>query len=334
MQNQYQHIAKQIEKMVTDKIVPGVSYAIIDHDRIVKNVLGEAEIKPHHEKLRPEMIYDVASLTKVVGTEILIGQLVEANQLSYDQPVVEILPQFFDSRVTIRHLLTHTSGITGYIPHRNELGTRELLRAIYTLKIGPDFNQKVVYSDLNYIFLGLIVERLLHVPVQTAIKKKVLEPLNLRHSTFHPDPLSCVPTEWTLQTGLTRGMVHDPKARILGAHCGSAGLFSTLNDLTQFVSWLLAPEKQPGVLKKQTVNALFANQTANSNLTRSFGWGLIKQSDHWILKHSGFTGTMLLVDAVQHRGLIFLSNRVHPTAKNQIYFKYRQAVIEAFLQNN
>ncbi|GEN95671.1 serine hydrolase domain-containing protein [Pediococcus ethanolidurans] len=338
MNDQYSNIEKQIKKMVAQKIVPGVSYAIIDHEKIIKKVLGKAEIKPQSRLLRPKMTYDVASLTKVVGTEIVISQLVEAGKLSYDQQVVTILPNFFDSRITIRHLLTHTSGITGYIPHRNELSTTALLKALFTLEIGPDFNQKVVYSDLNYIFLGLIVERILHTPVQAAITEHVLKPLNLFHSEFDPDPLSCVPTEWSDQGGLIQGTVHDPKAQILGAHCGSAGLFSTLDDLTKFVNWLLHPEMNTTVLKSETVKQLFKNQTANPKLIRSFGWGLIEQVDdgngHWVLKHSGFTGTMLLVDATRQQGLIFLSNRVHPTADNQIYFSYRQAVIDAFLQTD
>lgn len=337
MSEPYQNTEKQIKKLVSQRIVPGISYAIIDHEQVIKKVMGDSEVKPKHFQLQDGMTYDVASLTKIVGTEILISQLVEEGQLSYDQQVVKILPNFFDAHVTIRHLLTHTSGITGYIPHRNELSTRELLQALFTLEIGPDFNQKVVYSDLNYIFLGLIIEHVLHTPVQVAITERVLTPLKLTHSTFAPDPLICVPTEWTAKTGLIRGTVHDPKAQILGAHCGSAGLFSTLGDLTKYVTWLLHPETNPSVLKKQTVNQLFENQTANPDLIRSFGWGLIKQTDngedHWVLKHSGFTGTMLLVDTTRQQALVFLSNRVHPTADNQIYFTYRQAVIKAFLKD-
>lgn len=332
----YKNTEIQIAKMVQDKIIPGVSYAILDHEQVIQHILGSAEVVPKRKKLRAGMQYDVASLTKVVGTEILIAQLAETGLLAYDEPVCTYLPNFFDSRVTVRHLLTHTSGITGYIPHRNELSEEALLQALFTLQIGPDFNKKVVYSDLNYIFLGLIAERFCHQPVQTAITKCVLQPLGLKQTGFHPDPLNCVPTEWSPQTGLIQGVVHDPKGRILGAHCGSAGLFSTLGDLTRFIDWLLAPEKVPGVLSSQSVDRLFKNETSNPKLVRSFGWGLLSQGEddqkHWVLKHSGFTGTMLVVDRQQKRGLVFLSNRVHPTANNQVYFKYRQQVIDAFLQ--
>ncbi|AVL00320.1 serine hydrolase domain-containing protein [Pediococcus inopinatus] len=332
----YKNTEKQIAKMVKERIVPGVSYAIIDHEQIIQHVLGQAELVPKQQKLRVGMVYDIASLTKVVGTEIVIAQLVDEGLLSYDEPVCTYLPNFFDSRVTLRHLLTHTSGITGYIPHRNELSEAALLKALFTLKIGSGFNREVVYSDLNYIFLGLIVEKICHRPIQNAITERILKPLGLSQTTFQPDPLDCVPTEWTAQMGLIRGVVHDPKARILGAHCGSAGLFSTLTDLTKFVGWLLEPKRNPDVLNSQTIDQLFENQTANSQLVRSFGWGLIAKEDesqkHWVLKHSGFTGTMLLVDRARKRGLVFLSNRVHPTSDNQIYFKYRQLVIEAFLK--
>ncbi|WP_412989949.1 serine hydrolase domain-containing protein [Pediococcus siamensis] len=334
MSRQYQNVEKQLNKMLTDKIVPGISCALIHDQQVTKFIAGMAAVTPVKRKLRPQMTYDVASLTKVVGTELLISQLVETGQLAYDQPVIEILPHFFDSRVTVRHLLTHTSGITGYIPHRNQLTNTQLLRALFTLRIGSDFNKKVVYSDLNYIFLGLIAEHLLHEPVQLAITHRILQPLKLNQSTFHPDPLTCVPTEWQGDSGLVCGVVHDPKARILGAHCGSAGLFSTLDDLTKFVRWLLNPTQNQAVVQPATVAQLFQNQTANPQLTRSFGWGLIKHHDHWVLKHSGFTGTMLLVDSTTQNALVFLSNRIHPTAENQIYFTYRQAVIDAFLETD
>lgn len=137
-----------IENLYKDNIVPGVSYAVIKPGEVLTEVIGNSQLIPKVEKLKAGMLYDMASLTKVVGTTTVILKLVEDSKISIDDKVVDYLPLFKDDRVTIRHLLTHTSALNGYIPHRNELNAQELIKAMYTLKVG-DWLGKKWYTQIQ-----------------------------------------------------------------------------------------------------------------------------------------------------------------------------------------
>ena len=114
----------------------------------------------------------------------------------------------------------------------------------------------------------------------------------------------CVPTELTATRGLIQGEVHDPKAFILGEHCGSAGLFSNLADLIKFAKWMLAPQTIPGILAPETVVMLYADHTPTHDLGRSLGWNLrYDQSNTPCLYHTGFTGTFMLLDQKREKCL-------------------------------
>lgn len=324
-----------LQRLVQEKVVPGVSFALIDGDRVETGQYGRAAIVPHAEPLRPGMLYDVASLTKVVGTLTVVLQLLNEGKLRLTDRVSDWLPEWQDERVTIQHLLTHTSGITGYIPNRNALAASELTHALLHLHVGATFNQKMVYADVNYIFLGWIVERILAEPVQIAVQKRVLTPLGMSHSTFTPvDPRDCVPTAQTVDRGLVRGEVHDPKGYVLQRRCGSAGLFSTVADLTRFCQAYCQPETVAGVLPPQLVTQLPQDWTPNGQAQRSLGWALTVAQwpqPHRVIWHSGFTGTYLVIDPVQRQSMVFLTNRVHPVAPNLPYLDQRNAVIGTYL---
>lgn len=324
-----------LARLVTDHVVPGVSYGFIDGDRIETGVLGRAALVPKIEPLRPGALYDVASLTKVVGTLSVVLQLLAQGRLALTDPITRWLPTWSDERVTIRHLLTHTSGITGYIPRRNTLPAAQLTRALLGLHVGPTFNQTMVYADVNYIFLGWIVERILREPVQVAVQKRVLTPLGMTHSTFTPrDPAACVPTAVTASRGLVRGQVHDPKGFVLQRHCGSAGLFSTVDDLARFCQAYWQPTAVASVLPPNWIQRLVADWTPTRRAGRSLGWALSATpgpGGHRVLWHSGFTGTYLVIDPEQRQAMVFLTNRVHPVAPNEPYLDQRNAVIGTYL---
>ena len=199
-----------IENLYKDNIVPGVSYAVIKPGEVLTKVIGNSQLIPKVEKLKAGMLYDMASLTKVVGTTTVILKLVEDNKILIDDKVKDYLPLFKDDRVTIRHLLTHTSALNGYIPHRNELNAQELIEAMYTLEVGDWLGKKVVYTDTGLILLGEIIQKIYNKPVQTVITQEVLQPLQLFESTFNPDPGLCVPTEVQKNGKVLKGIVHDP----------------------------------------------------------------------------------------------------------------------------
>ena len=334
MSKTYQQTIAAIHELVDEGTVPGASYAFIDGQQVVAGRYGAESLVPGYEPLRAGQLYDVASLTKVVGTTNVILQLVAAGQLALTDSVSKYLAQWRYPQVTVRHLLTHTSGITGYIPHRDKLSAAELHDALLTLHVGENFNVKMVYSDINFIFLGWIAEAILGTPIQTLIVQHVLTPLGMQDSTFTPlDAQNCVPTEVSATRGVIRGVAHDPKAFVLQRHCGSAGLFATSEDLVRFEQAMLTGgERAP--MPVSFLSELSRDQTPLLHQWRSFGWALLPTkvpTTHNCIWHSGYTGTALVLDLTTHQGMVFLSNRVHPKAPNIRFLERRNALINTYL---
>ncbi|MGN1279543.1 MAG: serine hydrolase domain-containing protein, partial [Limosilactobacillus sp.] len=229
----------------------------------------------------------------------------------------------------------HTSGIHGYIPHRNELPADQLKRAFLTSQtVDSTLNRQIRYADVNYLYLGWIIERLCNQPVQEVISHRVLEPLGMTTATFHPNPAAAVPTELQAGRGLIRGQVHDPKGYILGKHCGCAGLFASLGDLVIF-SRQLIENNLGGLLSTALVEAVFEDQTPIPGPhSRSLGWKLLhdRHDGHLLISHTGFTGTWLILDRQSDQGFICLTNRVHPTARNQQYLDQRDQIYATYLR--
>lgn len=331
----YQATIKQLNAMVDDGVVPGMSYLIFDGQREWTATRGWAALKPNREKLRPGMVYDLASLTKVVGTVPVVAMLLQGGRLHLDDPVQQYLPEFNDPRPTIRNLLTHTSGIHGYIPHRNALQASQLVTAFLTQQtVDSTLNRQIRYADVNYLYLGWIIESICGRPVQEVIVQRVLKPLGMATATFNPNPTDAVPTEIQSGRGLIRGQVHDPKGYILGARCGCAGLFAGLSDLTTF-SRQLIENRLGGLLSAELVDAMFVDQTPIPGPhSRSLGWKLLhdRSDGHLLISHTGFTGTWMILDRQTDQGFIVLSNRVHPTAANQEYLDRRDRLYATYLR--
>ncbi|MHC9532942.1 serine hydrolase domain-containing protein [Dellaglioa sp. L3N] len=324
----YPETKNKIQQLVNEGVVPGASFGIIHHNEIMtQSYLGYSQLVPERDVLTADALYDVASLTKVIGTTTLILKLQETGRLSVDDLVKKYLPNYQDERVTLRHLLTHTADFQGYIKNRNQLSASELKQALFGLSNGENLGKKVVYSDIGLIFLGFIIESILDIPVQQAIQQDVLMPLGLADSTFKPEVARSVPTEIIPELGLLKGIVHDPKARILKAHCGSAGLFSTLPDTLKFMQWFMSDNPERPVLKPETTQKLFHDQTPTGQLGRSLGWDLRGESVY----HTGYTGTFMLMDQATQDGLVVLTNRVHPTSNNPLYLTKRDDIVATFL---
>lgn len=332
--NKYDLTITKLHQMVKEGIVPGVSYLIFDRQHTIKEVTGMAQVYPETERLKSGMLYDVASLTKVIGTVPVIAMLIQKGVLALDDPIKKFLPKFNDDRPTIRNLLTHTSGIAGYIPHRNELDAVELKKAFLTkMHVEDSLNRQIKYADVNYLYLGWIVERIYNQPVQKVIAEQVLKPLKMPTATFKPQPANCVPTEVQEKRGLIRGETHDPKGYILGENCGCAGLFASLKDLEIF-SHALIENNLNGLLTSETTKLLFTDQTRISGPhSRSLGWKLFHAKDrHLLISHTGFTGTWMVLDRQTDQGFIVLTNRVHPSAKNQEYLDARDQLFAIYLK--
>ncbi|AQW22273.1 serine hydrolase [Lentilactobacillus curieae] len=326
-------IAK-IEDGVHKGIVPGASYSIIDGTDQIDEHLGFQELTPERQLLQDNETYDLASLTKVVGTTNVILQLINEHKINVDDSISKYLPEWKSPEVTIRNLLTHTSDIVGYIPHRNELPKNQLIKAELGLSSGDKRSQVLRYQDTNFLFLGWIASKILGKPIHQLIKERVLEPLGLTETTFAPRDISrVVPTQIVPGKGLLRGTVHDPKTQVLQEDSGAAGLFSTQLDLAKFLRFILGENREltRAVLSDECLGSLFVDQTPTQIGIRSFGWVLTKYDDQPIILHTGYTGTLLIVDRHNHRGLVYLSNRVHPQVNGEPFLKYRSELIHTFM---
>ncbi|WP_034552659.1 serine hydrolase domain-containing protein [Carnobacterium funditum] len=323
-----------VKKLIKDTIIPGASYAFIKNGQQESYREGLAAIYPKEERIQKNQQYDVASLTKVMLTTTVILQLLENEKITLEDSVYNYLPSFKSDEITIRHLLTHTSALNGFIPNRDNLSASELKLALLSLTPDTTLGKKVKYADINMILLGYIIEFIEKDALYSVFEKKILNPLGLTNSTYHPsNPVQCAPTQNHPQRGIIRGEVHDPKARVLGDHCGSAGLFSTLDDVTRFSQMMLQKGELEGtrILAEATISNLTKDRTPNGKLSRSLGWDLILRKEESFLFHTGFTGTFIILNIKQQEAFIFLSNRVHPTSDKEIYLANRNHLIETYL---
>lgn len=323
----FQQTEAQILDLVNKQIVPGVSYGFISNHSNSNiqtsfdesNYVGDKSWVPDITRLNGDELYDLASLTKVMGTVPIILKLIDEKKLDIHDPINKYLPQFKDDRVEIFHLLTHTSGIAGYIPNRDSLDDQQLIDALFTLPVTNNFNKKVVYTDTGMIFLGLIIEKIYHEPVQKVIKEFIQKTWGLTDTTFDPEISRCTPT-YEVNGKMLIGIPNDPKARQLGEHCGSAGMFSSLIDVMQFSRAMLQREYK----------FLYKNFT-DLNPGRSLGWD-IKPGN--ILFHTGYTGHFIALDYIHQNAMIVLTNRVHPVENNQVFLERRQTILDSFINES
>ncbi|HEU5417578.1 MAG TPA: serine hydrolase domain-containing protein [Streptosporangiaceae bacterium] len=273
-------------------------------------------------------IFDLASLTKVVATTTAILALIERGQLRLDDAVTGFLPDFAACRagpVTIRHLLTHTSGL----PDTRRFdqccsSPQELRRALHGIRLQAPPGSRIVYSDLGFLALGEIAAAAAGQPLEEVVRDLVTGPLGMTGTGFCPlaAPLAVPPAEiaateprgdgtaWT-------GVVHDENARLLGGVAGHAGLFAPAADLARFAAWWVSDGGGP--VSAGLRHAAASCQTAGLDGRRGLGWacagdGMDVHGGSWpatAVSHSGFTGTSLVLDPASGGWLVLLTNAVH-----------------------
>ncbi len=269
-------------------------------------------------------IYDIASLTKVVGTTTAIMVLYDQRKIALDDPVVKYLPQFSGEnkeKVTIRQLLTHTSGLRAgrdiwRVTHNPDEARELVLSTPLTSPPGKTY----AYSDLGADVLGFLVEKVSGQKLDVFLHNHVFEPLGMNQTFFKPaDSLKyrIAPTEVAPPRGYpVRGEVHDENAYAMGGITGHAGLFSTAGDLSLFAQMMLNGGQLNGVriVSEQTVE-LFTKRAAGH---RALGWdtptGQFGSGNYLSERsygHTGYTGTSMWIDADREMFVILLTNRVH-----------------------
>ena len=308
-----------------------VGHADADHVR----AHGSRAVEPEVEATTRDTLYDAASLTKVVVTTTAVLQQVERGALALDAPVARWLPAFAaegKGAVTVRHLLTHTSGLRPGLRLQPAWTGRAAALALASgeqLQSVP--GERFVYSDINFIVLGELVRAVTAEELDRYAAREIFAPLGMIDSGFRPEPTfhpRIAPTE-RVGDVLLRGMVHDPTARAMGGVAGHAGLFTTASDLARFCRMILATGRAPdgrAVLSSASVAEMTRVQTVGSD-QRGLGWDIDTRFSAprgsvfpagRSFGHTGFTGTSLWIDPGSRSFVIFLSSRLHPHGKGDV----------------
>ena len=285
-----QKIIQKIEQQIEAGIYPGASFAYYRDGEWSDCYLGEANPEIGEQTCQG-LVYDLASVSKVVGVGTVLTFLWHQGELDIEKSVTEFLPDSDYPDITIRQLLTHATDLDPYIPNRDQLNAEELKEAMFHLSRRE--KRAFLYSDVHFLLLGFLLENYFEKDLDQILQEQVLDPWKMKETQFGPVS-SAVPTV----RGQKAGVVHDPKARLLGKHAGSAGLFSTVKDLKIFLEHYLQDDFADG---------LSQNFSDLSDKERSLAWNL---EGDW-LDHTGYTGTFIMWNRKKQEAAIFLSNRTY-----------------------
>lgn len=336
-----------LQKRIDAGEFPSAVYLVADHSQVVyTDALGYSVIEPYRLAGKLDTIYDLASLTKPLVTALLCSRRIELGELTPDSSVSHYLAEFDRTdkqMITIRELLTHTSGLPAWRPLYllTEDQPDRAAGAIANLDLEYKPGTRVVYSDMGFIALGIMLERMTGQRLAEMAKHEIFEPLKLRQTFFNP--------EISLQTGIAAcetgnayeldmcrqtgapvyansrqrliwGEVHDGNAYFLGGAAGHAGLFSTARETFLLAQQFLGDSSK--LLKPETCLMFREDMTPGLEEARSIGWQLAATKDSTggtdlppdSFGHNGFTGTSLWIDPGDQRIFVLLTNRTHARA--------------------
>jgi beta-N-acetylhexosaminidase len=343
-----------LDRGVADRAFPGGVLAVGYQDELIVHEFGRQTYDAKSPAVNVDTIYDAASLTKPVVTATLISMQVEAGRIGLDLPVARFLPEWNDGpnpdwrkTVTVRNLLTHSSGLPAHKDYFLTLHSkREFVAAICREPLEYAPGTKTVYSDLGFILLGEILERATGKTMDQLAHDQIFAPLNMSSSMFNPPKnfLSRIaPTEndTTFRKALMQGVVHDENAFAMGGVAGHAGLFTTAGDLAAFCQMLLngGIYGHHRLLTRATISQFTAAQPLADN-ARTLGWMTPtpnSTSGRYFSPHSyghlGFTGASIWIDPDRRLFVILLTNRVYPTRENDKIAAVRPAVHDALIES-
>lgn len=319
-----------IQQAIADGNIPGAVLMVGHNGKVIyRKAYGHRALEPRRELMTTDTIFDLASLTKVIATTTAVMQLMELGKVRLNDPVAKYIPDFAQNGkddITIRQLLTHYSGLA---PDLDLETPWEGKQTAYQLAaVMPPENTPgsgFVYSDINFIMLGELVEKVTGETLDVYTAQHVFTPLKMTHTRFLPPAIwapKIAPTQYDEKDKMLRGVVHDPTARRMGGVAGHAGLFGSGDDLAKFAQALL--DGGGGVLSSDAVTKMTSPETPpTAPILRGFGWDIDSpfSSNRGDLLpvgsygHTGFTGTSLWIDPTTHSYIVLLTNSVHPRGK-------------------
>ncbi|MCU1227103.1 MAG: sodium solute transporter superfamily [Edaphobacter sp.] len=346
-------VSTLINQSIAAKKLPG-AVVLINHNgrKVFEQAYGNRALEPTVEPMTEDTIFDMASLTKCLATATAVMQLYEAGKFQFDDPVAKYLPEFAANgkeSVTIRELLTHYSGLPPDVDLKTAwTGKQTGIDLALNSKLETASGTAFKYSDINFITLGALVEKLSGESLDQYAAKHIFQPLGMTHTRYLP------PASWTSNIAptahnddgpladdkLLRGAVHDPTTRRMGGVAGHAGVFSTAGDVNLYAQALLDKllhDTGPFPLKQATLRLMTTPEQPSTALpgatiftpdgkpttgiaTRGFGWDINTAFSRprgeifpiGSFGHTGFTGTTLWMDPGSDTFVILLSNAVHP----------------------
>ncbi|GMV51010.1 MAG: hypothetical protein NBKEAIPA_03036 [Nitrospirae bacterium] len=361
-----------LQGAVDDGTFPGAVLAVRLRGRLVyEAAVGRLFVQPLGEPVTTETWYDLASLTKVLATTTALLLLVQRGEVALGDPIQKILPELVGrpcGSATIRQLLTHSSGLPGWRPyferiaeaestHPGLIGTAAARQAVLGY-IGAEEliyepTTRSLYSDLGFILLGLAVERVTRQPLDRWCQEQIFEPFHAEALSYLPrgsavldkpssgPPRRIAATEVDAWRGRTLcGEVHDENAFALGGVAGHAGLFGTARSVLAIVqAWMDGYRGHGTWLDPKWVRVFTQRQQVTLGSSWALGWdtpsgsssaGALFSSDSF--GHLGYTGTSIWIDPIQELEVVLLSNRVHPTRRNESIRAFRPKIHDLVYQ--
>jgi CubicO group peptidase (beta-lactamase class C family) len=335
-----QQIKQIINQAISEKVMPGaVTFVarggkIVQHDAYgysAQYTDGSSTEMENPIQMKEDTIFDLASISKIfTATAVMI--LFEKGLFDLDDPIAKHIPEFAENgkeNVTIRQLLTHTSGFTAWIPLYSKGNSREdRLKLVLSQPLKYQPGTTYEYSDLNMITLGMLVEHLSGQRQDEFVQEHITKPLGMKDTMYNPpaslkNRIAATEYQATPNRGLVWGEVHDENAWSLDGVAGHAGVFSTAEDLAKFAHIFINEGKYGGtrILKPETVKLLLENQNENfPGDDHGLGWEL---GQGWYMDalsegtysfgHTGYTGTSIVISPNNKTVAILLTNRVHPS---------------------
>ena len=331
---QLQRIDAIVAEGLAEKKMPGCVVCVGRHGKIAfLKAFGQKQLQPSELPMTTDTVFDMASITKPMATATSVMLLIERGQLRLSDKVTSFLPEFAANDkepITIHDLLIHHSGLLADNAIGDyDQGPVEAVKRLCELKLLNPIGTKFVYTDVNFILLGEIVQRVSGKSVHEFSQANVFKPLGMSATGYLPNAELRARTAPTEQRNgqWMRGEVHDPRAFKLGGVAGHAGLFSSAEDVAIYAQMLLGQGEYGGVrvLSPQTVARMIRGDRVSSGV-RGLGWDkrtgystnrgeLLSES---AFGHGGFTGTVLWIDPDLDLFFVFLSNRVHPNGKGLV----------------
>lgn len=325
-----------VEAAIKLKQIPGAVLLVGQPGRVLHlKAYGARALAPAREPMTADTIFDVASLTKIVATTSAVMALVEDGKIRLAEKVTDYLPEYQNGKsdATIRHLLTHFSGLRPDVDLKPKWqGYDTGIKLALTDRPVAEPGQRFIYSDIGFVLLGEIVARVSGKPLDEFVRERVFAPLGMKDTRFNPPAAwrkRIAPTE-RVEGQILRGVVHDPTARYMGGVAGHAGLFSTAADLARWAEMILEGGQRnggPRIFSPLTIRKFTEpNTPPHQHILRGLGFDIdspfsANRGELFPLGsfgHTGFTGTSVWMDPVTKTYVVLLANSVHPNLRRAI----------------